>query len=534
MGQGVLDLGGAEGSRFQRAAPSSAAVDPELIAALGPEGSEERAPAERFAAIVADASQATDAVDRARALFAFAAAGNLADRAAINDEITVLLGALNRLDRAGDHAEALELARALASLLALVERWGDLIQTLLTAGKVMPTTEVKGWVLHELGTLSAAAGRHARARHLLRDAYRLRKQVGDHEGAAATAQNLALASARPVVASTGGPFRALRGGCVVGAVAAAIVGGVVVAIAHRAIDRSSANLPTLMIDHISSAPTFSGKYVVLTDAPFHGNLHIATGSRATVWRAHKASNEDGDFVAYGSSTTPPLSKGTYYAWFTQSLTHGNHAVSNVVSFVIGSTRTTHSVPSVAIRTPTDGEQFTNPTDLRIAGSVSAGVGNVIVTVVDASTQNTVLKSKKLGTGRRRWRVRSEKVQGLRAELVCDKTYTVHAVGLTGGTTHPTDDVSFVWKVGCSTGPSPPAQLPNVVGNNLGQAEHELRAAGFKVSVTQQVDCDDLAQDNIVHAQTPDSPTAPQGAVVTLAVTKYLPNDATCGGPPPSS
>jgi eukaryotic-like serine/threonine-protein kinase len=82
----------------------------------------------------------------------------------------------------------------------------------------------------------------------------------------------------------------------------------------------------------------------------------------------------------------------------------------------------------------------------------------------------------------------------------------------------------------SSGPAQ-AQLPNVVGQDSGDAKRALRAAGFKVAVTQQVECNDQSKDNIVQDESPNGPTAPRGSVVNITVAKYRPNDPSCGGPP---
>ncbi len=83
----------------------------------------------------------------------------------------------------------------------------------------------------------------------------------------------------------------------------------------------------------------------------------------------------------------------------------------------------------------------------------------------------------------------------------------------------------------SSGPAQ-AQLPDVVGQDSGDAKRALRAAGFKVAVTQQVECNDQSKDNIVQDESPNGPTAPRGSVVNITVAKYRPNDPSCGGPPP--
>jgi serine/threonine-protein kinase len=83
----------------------------------------------------------------------------------------------------------------------------------------------------------------------------------------------------------------------------------------------------------------------------------------------------------------------------------------------------------------------------------------------------------------------------------------------------------------STGPSQKL-VPNVVGETSGQAKHDLRLAGFAVEVTQQPDCNDPSQNNLVQSQNPvGNSQAPHGSTVTIVVAKYRPNDPTCGGPP---
>jgi serine/threonine-protein kinase len=83
----------------------------------------------------------------------------------------------------------------------------------------------------------------------------------------------------------------------------------------------------------------------------------------------------------------------------------------------------------------------------------------------------------------------------------------------------------------STGPSQKL-VPNVVGETSGQAKHDLRLAGFAVEVTQQPECNDQSQDNLVQSQNPvGNSQAPHGSTVTIVVAKYRPNDPTCGGPP---
>ncbi len=82
----------------------------------------------------------------------------------------------------------------------------------------------------------------------------------------------------------------------------------------------------------------------------------------------------------------------------------------------------------------------------------------------------------------------------------------------------------------SSGPAQ-APLPNVVGQSSGDAKRALRDAGFKVKVTQEVECIDQSKDNIVQSESPSGPTAPRGSFVSITVAKFRPNDPSCGGPP---
>ena len=85
----------------------------------------------------------------------------------------------------------------------------------------------------------------------------------------------------------------------------------------------------------------------------------------------------------------------------------------------------------------------------------------------------------------------------------------------------------------SSGPQQ-VTLPNVIGENVGQAKHELTSAGFKYQITKVPECNDQSKNNIVQDQDPKGPTAPRGTLVTLTVSKYRPSDPSCGGPPPST
>ena len=85
----------------------------------------------------------------------------------------------------------------------------------------------------------------------------------------------------------------------------------------------------------------------------------------------------------------------------------------------------------------------------------------------------------------------------------------------------------------SNGPSQTV-LPNVVGDTSGDAKRTLQTAGFKAKVIQVVDCTDPTKDFIVQSQSPSTPTAPRGSVITITVARYKPNDPSCNAPPGST
>ena len=141
--------------------PSAQQSTQELADALGPLGNELRAPTDFLKGVVDEGSKAADAVDHSVALLTAAAHGGLADPATINVEIDTVLRALSYFDHEHRYEDEIELARTLANLLALLERWWELVQTLLHAfegAKHLATSGAKdqaqGWVLHELGSLS--------------------------------------------------------------------------------------------------------------------------------------------------------------------------------------------------------------------------------------------------------------------------------------------------------------------------------------------------------------------------------------------
>jgi beta-lactam-binding protein with PASTA domain/predicted Ser/Thr protein kinase len=78
-------------------------------------------------------------------------------------------------------------------------------------------------------------------------------------------------------------------------------------------------------------------------------------------------------------------------------------------------------------------------------------------------------------------------------------------------------------------------VPDVTGQQAGPAKATLHQDGFKISITQKVECTDQGLNNIVESQTPPgNQMAPRGSIVNIVVGKYRPSDPSCGGPPGST
>jgi len=85
----------------------------------------------------------------------------------------------------------------------------------------------------------------------------------------------------------------------------------------------------------------------------------------------------------------------------------------------------------------------------------------------------------------------------------------------------------------SSGPQQ-VSVPPVTNIDKNDAMHMLHDAGLKTAITQQVECTDPAQNNIVQSQDPAAGAqVPQGSTVTIVVLKFKPNDPSCVSPPPT-
>jgi hypothetical protein len=142
---------------------------------------------------VSVAEKVTTAIELARNLFVQIAQGRPPDAATIDGAVEMLLGLLQRLDLDEHWEEAVRVARQLAMLLALLERWMALLQSLQTALRGAEKAKDVGgraWALHEQGTLQLAAGNHGEADCLLGKAHDLREEIHDRSGLRMTDHNL--------------------------------------------------------------------------------------------------------------------------------------------------------------------------------------------------------------------------------------------------------------------------------------------------------------------------------------------------------
>lgn len=138
--------------------------------------------------VLGHASDVTDKVEKARAL-----ALAPTDPQVLGELAAELFEKLRSLDREGQWEQALQVARSLALLLALLRRWADLLESLQTAlgvARELKDTAGQAWALHEQGTLQLAAGRYREADDLLGRARALRVEIKDPHGVAVTAGNL--------------------------------------------------------------------------------------------------------------------------------------------------------------------------------------------------------------------------------------------------------------------------------------------------------------------------------------------------------
>jgi hypothetical protein len=198
----VLVVGGAGGS-VVRQAPSPDSKDEATLAhAVRRAQRKPRSKLEAFGAKVDRAEdraeEQTTKAERADDLFKTLVGGEL-DPGAIAGDIDALLGWIAQLDREGRFESVVSAGRRVSRLLALAQRWLDLLRSLQTvkdAAERAHDLHGVAWASHELGTLHLCADDSDRASRLLEEARRIRSELGDRVGLAATEHNLQMLCGR--------------------------------------------------------------------------------------------------------------------------------------------------------------------------------------------------------------------------------------------------------------------------------------------------------------------------------------------------
>ena len=128
-----------------------------------------------------------------------------------------------RLERDRRFQAVLRAARDATAIYLLLQRWVALVdgtRQAFVAAQAVGDRVTEAWSLDQLGTLAVAAEEPALARAWLTEALRLREQLGDVAGSAATERSLALVARRTSalrrVAQVAGTCTALAVGGLVG------------------------------------------------------------------------------------------------------------------------------------------------------------------------------------------------------------------------------------------------------------------------------------------------------------------------------
>jgi mono/diheme cytochrome c family protein len=199
VGRYRLDVGGAAGTLIAPSPTPPEGDDPSLARALK---QEPRTAGEPTDAMVDSAPEVTTRAEQAVALAKGLAAGRI-DPRNVSGHVDLMLEMLERPDGQGRWEER-RLARELNSLLALLFRWVDLVRSLkvLRAGaERFGDRSTVAWSEHDLGTLHLAAGDLGGANRRLEEAERIRREIRDRAGLAAT-QQTCRCSARSYVRSS--------------------------------------------------------------------------------------------------------------------------------------------------------------------------------------------------------------------------------------------------------------------------------------------------------------------------------------------
>ncbi|MBV9417338.1 MAG: choice-of-anchor D domain-containing protein [Solirubrobacterales bacterium] len=200
VGRYVLDFHGPAGSTvWPVRAPKADEPPEELVVALEVPSDEaerrDRGVAGRLDALIDRAADVTDKIERPTVILRSVIEGRMPPAEVLPNELADLLGWLRALVRAGRLGDAIRLGRPLCRLLGLTLRWAAMVEGLrlvLDAALALADTGTEAWAEHELGTLHLVIDDPDRARELLARARKLREEIDDEQGLAATDHNRGL------------------------------------------------------------------------------------------------------------------------------------------------------------------------------------------------------------------------------------------------------------------------------------------------------------------------------------------------------
>ena len=122
------------------------------------------------------------------------------DPQAVVREIQAILAILRAASRDQAWSDVLRLGRAAEGPLLLACRWGawrEVLEHELVAARRLGDRAAEAWALHQMGSRSLCLGDRSDAWTQLTSALRIREQLGDGDGAAATRHNLDLLVTKP-------------------------------------------------------------------------------------------------------------------------------------------------------------------------------------------------------------------------------------------------------------------------------------------------------------------------------------------------
>jgi IPT/TIG domain len=296
----------------------------------------------------------TGHVERADSLWKEIAAGRL-DVGTVNSEIDNFLALLQKLDRSGRFDEQLRLARSLSRLLAVAQRWLDLLRSLretLAAAERHGDKSARAWALHELGTLHLAGHDLLGADRELSRAADLRRELGEPRGLAATERNLMVLCRTLRQLMRDGRMRERRSlRRLLHAPFALVVALFVLVFAAATVAIAAIGLFSGGSAHAATVPTVA--QIVPSNGPAAGGTTVTiTGTKLANTTAVKFGHTDGTNLKPISATrlqvTAPPGSGTVPV--TVVTTQGTSAASAAAHF----TYTAAAAPAVSGLSPNSG------------------------------------------------------------------------------------------------------------------------------------------------------------------------------------